>query len=332
MTKIKIMSVRDEDLPYIEEWSKRNNIEVDLSREQLTEDNVETVSGSDGLSLSQTLPISEEIYKKLESFGIKQIAQRSAGFDDYDLDLATKYNLIISNVPSYSPRSIAEFAVTQAVNVVRYSNRIQNKMQEYDFRWEPSILSQSVSDLKVAVIGTGRIGSIVAQIFAEGYRSEVVAYDPFPNENVAKYVTYKDTLQEAIEEADIVTVHIPATKYNHHLFNEALFSYFKKGSVFVNCARGSLVDTQALISALDQGRLKGVALDTYELEVGVLTTDRRGEDLNDELLNSLIQREDIIITPHIAFYTEAAVENLIVDALDAAMDVINTGDTRLRVN
>ena len=81
-------------------------------------------------------------------------------------------------MPSYS-RSIAEFAVTQAVNVVRYSNRIQNKMQEYDFRWEPSILSQSVSDLKVAVIGTGRIGSIVAQIFAEGYRSEVVAYDPF---------------------------------------------------------------------------------------------------------------------------------------------------------
>lgn len=135
MTKIKIMSVRDEDLPYIEEWSKRNNIEVDLSREQLTEDNVETVSGSDGLSLSQTLPISEEIYKKLESFGIKQIAKRSAGFDDYDLDLATKYNLIISNVPSYSPRSIAEFAVTQAVNVVRHSNRIQNKMQEYDFRW-----------------------------------------------------------------------------------------------------------------------------------------------------------------------------------------------------
>lgn len=78
--------------------------------------------------------------------------------------------------------------------------------------------------------------------------------------------------------------------------------------------------------------IKGVALDTYELEVGVFTTDRRGEDLNDELLNSLIQREDIIITPHIAFYTEAAVENLIVDALDAAMDVINTGDTRLRVN
>ena len=79
MTKIKIMSVRDEDLPYIEEWSKRNNIEVDLSREQLTEDNVETVSGSDGLSLSQTLPISEEIYKKLESVSYTHLTLPTSG-------------------------------------------------------------------------------------------------------------------------------------------------------------------------------------------------------------------------------------------------------------
>lgn len=332
MTKIKIMSVREEDLPYIEEWAEQNDVEVELSEEQLTENNVETVSGCDGLSLSQTLPISEEIFKKLESLGIKQIAQRSAGFDGYDLDLASKYNLIISNVPSYSPRSIAEFAVTQAINVVRKFNRIQSKMETHDFRWEPSILSQSVKDLKVAVIGTGRIGAIVAQIFSEGYRSEVVAYDPFPNENVEKYVTYKDTLQEAIEEADIVTVHVPSKKYNRHLFDENLFKYFKKGSVFVNCARGSLVDTNALLSSLDLGHIKGAALDTYENEVGIFTTDRRGQVLDDELLKTLIQREDVIITPHIAFYTEAAVKNLIVDALDATMDVLNTGDTKLRVN
>lgn len=332
MTKIKIMSVRDEDLPFIEEWSKQNNVEVDLSKEQLTEDNVETVMGCDGLSLSQTLPISEKVFETLQSMGIKQIAQRSADFDGYDLELASKYQLIVSNVPSYSPRSIAEFAVTQAMNIVRHFNHIQHKMRIHDFRWEPSILSQSVSDLKVAVIGTGRIGAIVAQIFSKGYQSEVVAYDPFPNESVATYVTYKDTLQEAIEDADIVTLHVPATKYNHHLFDDELFKYFKKGAVFVNCARGTLVNTHALIAALDQGQIKGAALDTYENETGIFTADYREKVLNDELLETLIQREDIIITPHIAFYTEAAVKNLIVDALDATMEVLKTGDTKLRVN
>lgn len=332
MTKIKIMSVRDEDIPYIEEWAEQNNVEVELNKEILTEDNVDDVQGFDGLSLSQQHPISEDVFAKLQQFGIKHIAQRSAGFDTYDLNLATQYGIIISNVPSYSPSSIAEFAVTQAFNIVRNQNDIQRKLKDYDFRWEPSILSRSISDLTVAVIGTGRIGSIAASIFAKGYRSHVVAYDPFPNEKVAQYVEYKDTLEEALRDADIVTVHIPATKYNPHLFNRDLFSKFKKGAVFVNAARGSIVDTRALLDAIDSGHIKGAALDTYEHERGLFPGDYRNKAINDDLLDELIAREDIWLTPHIAFYTDAAVKNLIVDALDAVIDVMNTGTTKLRVN
>ena len=154
----------------------------------------------------------------------------------------------------------------------------------------------------------------------------------FPNAKIATYVDYKDTIEEAVEGADIVTLHVPATKYNHYLFNAELFKHFKKGAVFVNCARGSLVDTKALLDALDNGVIKGAALDTYEFERKLFPSDQRGKTLNDPLLESLIDREDVILTPHIAFYTEAAVKNLIVDALDATLDVLQTGDTRLRVN
>lgn len=304
MTKIKIMSVRDEDMPYIKAWAEKHHVEVDITKEALTDDNVEGVAGYDGLSLSQQIPLSEHVYKRLNELGIKQIAQRSAGFDTYDLELANKYNLIVSNVPSYSPNSIAEFAVNQAINVVRHFNQIQTKVREHDFRWEPTILSKSIKDLKVAVIGTGRIGRVVADIFANGYQSDVVAYDPFPNAKIATYVDYKDTIEEAVEGADIVTLHVPATKYNHYLFNAELFKHFKKDA----------------------------ALDTYEFERKLFPSDQRGKTLNDPLLESLIDREDVILTPHIAFYTEAAVENLIVDALDATLDVLQTGDTRLRVN
>ena len=130
MTKIKIMSVRDEDIPYIR--MEQNNVEVELNKEILTEDNVDDVQGFDGLSLSQQHPISEDVFAKLQQFGIKHI-QRSAGFDTYDLNLATQYGIIISNVPSYSPSSIAEFAVTQAINIVRNQNDIQRKLKDYDF-------------------------------------------------------------------------------------------------------------------------------------------------------------------------------------------------------
>ncbi len=136
MTKIKIMSVRDEDIPYIEEWATKNKVEVELNKAFLTEENVDSVQGFDGLSLSQQHPLSEEVFAKLQQFGIKQIAQRSAGFDTYDLNLASKYNIIVSNVPSYSPSSIAEFAVTQAINIVRNQNDIQCKLRAHDFRWE----------------------------------------------------------------------------------------------------------------------------------------------------------------------------------------------------
>ena len=86
-------------------------------------------------------------------------------------------------------------------------------------------------------------------------------------EHVKPYVTYKQSINEAIKEADIVTIHMPSTQYNNYLFNENIFQMFKKGAVFVNCARGSLVDTKALLSAIEQGQIKGAALDTYEYEV-----------------------------------------------------------------
>lgn len=332
MTKIKLFGVREEDIPYIEAWSAQHKVSVDLDSQLLTESTVDSVRGFDGVSVSQQIPLPEVVYKKLNEFGIKQIAQRSAGYDCYDFELANKYNLIISNVPSYSPESIAEYTVSQALNLVRNFNDIQQKTAEQDFRWQPAILSRSIKDLTVAVIGTGRIGSVVAKIFANGFGAKVIAYDIVKNEQLQSIVSYKDTIKEIVEVADIVTVHVPASDENHYLFDESLFNSFKEGSVFINCARGSIVNTRALIEAIDKGIIKGAALDTYEAEKGLFPSDQRGVILEDELLRSLIERKDVILSPHIAFYTDAAVENLIVDALDATIEVLQTGDTSLRVN
>ncbi|MGW7905036.1 D-lactate dehydrogenase [Staphylococcus xylosus] len=332
MTSIKIFGVREEDIPYIKAWSTKHSVTVDLDEALLSSETVDRAKGFDGVSISQQIPFGEDVYRKLHEFGIKQIAQRSAGFDIYDFDLAQKYDLIISNVPSYSPHSIAEYTVSQALNLVRNYNDIQQKTASYDFRWQPEILSRSIKDLKVAVIGTGRIGSIVAKIFSQGFGAEVIAYDVVPNESYKSFLTYAKSINEAVQEADIVTVHIPASKDSDYLFDDALFNEFKPGSVFINCARGSIVKTSALIHALDNGILKGAALDTYEGEKGLFPSDQRHSELKDEVLKQLIERQDVIVSPHIAFYTDAAVENLIVDALDATIDVIETGDTKLRVN
>ncbi|MEX6357101.1 D-lactate dehydrogenase [Staphylococcus cohnii] len=332
MKSIKLFGVREEDIPFINEWSEKNQVKVDLDSDILSSETVDRVKGFDGVSLSQQIELDEVVYQKLHDYGIKQIAQRSAGFDSYNLDLAKQYELVITNVPSYSPNSIAEYTVSQALNLIRNFNDIQNKTAAYDFRWQPSNLSRSIKDLKVAVIGTGRIGSIVGKIFAEGFGSEVVAYDIEPQVSCEAYLTYKESMSEAIKDADIVTVHIPATKENTYLYNEAVFTEMKTGAVFINCARGTIVDTKALIDALNSGKLLGAALDTYEGEKGLFPSDQRNTQLDDAILVELIERQDVILSPHIAFYTDAAVKNLIVDALDATLEVIYTGDSKLRVN
>ncbi|MBZ8173753.1 D-lactate dehydrogenase [Staphylococcus cohnii] len=332
MKSIKLFGVREEDIPFINEWSEKNHVKVDLDSDILSLETVDRVKGFDGVSLSQQIELDEVVYQKLHDYGIKQIAQRSAGFDSYNLELAKQYELVITNVPSYSPNSIAEYTVSQALNLIRNFNDIQNKTAAYDFRWQPSILSRSIKDLKVAVIGTGRIGSIVGKIFAEGFGSEVVAYDIESQASCEAYLTYKESMSEAIKDADIVTVHIPATKENTYLFNESVFTEMKTGAVFINCARGTIVDTKALIDALNSGKIIGAALDTYEGEKGLFPSDQRNTQLDDAILVELIERQDVILSPHIAFYTDAAVKNLIVDALDATLEVIYTGDSKLRVN
>src|SRR5699024_2735910 len=213
----------------------------------------------------------------------------------------------------------------------RKTRLIEQKVQERDFRWTTEIQSRSISDLEVAVIGTGRIGKITAQIF-HGFGANVVGYDLFPSEDVQQFLTYKETVEETIANADIVTIHTPLTKDNHHMFNKELFNQFKEGAVFINAARGALVDTKALIDVLDSGKISGAALDTYEHESTYFPKDFRDKEITDPILSELIERPDVILTPHIAFYTDIAVKNLVEGGLDAALSVLKTGTCEHRLN
>lgn len=331
MTKIMMFSTREEEVQAAEAWAARNDVELTMIKEKLTPDNVHLLTGYDGVSTSQTSLIDKAVYPALKALGIKQIAQRSAGYDMFDLKLAEENELVLSNVPSYSPNSIAEFAVTTALQLVRNTAQIEKNVQNYDFRWSPAIMSRSIRDMTVAVIGTGRIGQFTARIF-NGFGSKVVAYDPIRNDELAHFIEYKETLEDAVHDADIVSLHIPLNDENYHLFNQALFTHFKKGALFINAARGGIVDTKALIAAIDSGQLAGAAIDTYENEGPYFAKDYRGSELDDTTLKILIDHDRIILTPHIAFFTDVAVQNLVDDGLDAALQVIRTGTCDNRVN
>lgn len=331
MLKIMLFGVRDEEIPIIKAWSTRNEVQVDYTELNLTPETIEMAKGYDGVTISQVADLDVSLYPTLASYGIKQIAQRSAGFEMHDLTSATENGLIISNVPSYSPESIAEYAVTAALNLVRKTDLIREKVAEQDFRWMPAIRARVVKEMTVAIIGVGRIGSRVANIY-RGFGANVVAYDIAPREEFESLVAYQESAEAAISQADIVTIHMPATDVNYHQFSLDLFKQFKSGAILVNTARGPIVHTEDLFQALEEGYIAGAALDVYEGEAPYVPVDWRGRDITDPIYQQLVKHPQIIYTPHTAYYTDTAVQNLIDIPLDATLSVIQTGDTDVRVN
>lgn len=331
MAKIIAYQVRDEELSIIKKWSKDNKVEVRIVKDQLTAGNVHLAKGFDGLTTSQNQPVAREIYGKINDYGIKQIAQRSTGFDYYDLDEATKNNIIISNVPVYSPESIAEFTLTQALILVRKIKEIEKKTKEKDFRWQPEIQAKLLGEMTVGIIGTGDIGRRTAKLF-KSFGAKVLAYDIYPNDEAKHFLDYRSSVEELIKQSDLVSLHLPATADNYHQFNYELFELFKPSAYFINNARGSIVDTSALIRALDEGLLAGAALDTYEGEGVYVPVDNRETGIYDQLFQELLAHPKIMFSPHIAHYTDVSTRNIINISLDTTLEVINTGDTPNRVN
>lgn len=330
MTKIKFFGTRDYEKDVALNWAKENDVEVSFSNDFLSYDTLDQLEGFDGVTTMQFGKLEKEAYPKLEAMGIKQVAQRTAGFDMYDLELAKKHGIIISNVPSYSPETIAEYSVAAALNLVRRFPRIEKRVQDYDFTWDATIMARPVKGMTVAIIGTGRIGALTGNLFA-GFGAKIVGYDLYPNDSL-DFLEYKDTIEEAVKDADIVSLHMPGSADNHHIFNKEMFAKFKDGAILVNAARGAVVDTEALIDAVNEGKLTGAAVDTYEFEMPYFTFDFTGKELEDETFKKLIENDRIQLTPHIAFFSDEAVRNLVEGGLNAALNVIKTGDTPTRLN
>lgn len=329
--KILMFGTREDEKEAALAWAQKEKVEVTFNEGPLTMETVDLLDGYDAVTTSQTAQFDDTLYEMVANKGIKQIAQRSAGYDMFDLDLASQHGLIISNVPSYSPNAIAEYAVTAAMNIIRNTEKIQRKVRAHDFTWNKTIISKEMRSMTVAIIGTGRIGSITGRIL-NGFGAKVIGYDLYPNEDAKAFLTYTDTLEEAVRQADLISIHMPLTKDNTYMFNAYLFAKMKDGVYFVNTARGGIVDTKALLDALNSGKVAAAALDTYENEAPYFPKDFRDKEIEDKVLLELIAREDVQVSQHIAFYTETAVMNLVEGGLNSAKEVVETGSCENRVN
>ena len=305
---------RDDEAAYYEKFGKQYGVTLKLLDEIPTPQTASLAEGCLCASIITT-PVPPQTLDALWEAGVRYLSTRTIGYDHIDLAYAKKIGMHVGNV-SYSPDSVADYALMLILMAVRRCKSILRHaaVQNYTL---PGMQGRELPRLTVGVAGTGRIGRAVIARLA-GFGCRILAYDLHESEDVrpfAQYVPF-DTL---LSESDVLTLHMPATRENTHLFNAEAFAKMKQDAILVNTARGALVDSKALLEALESGKLGGAALDVLEHEAGLYYNDWQDKPLQNHDLALLRALPNVIVTQHTAFYTDQAVSDMVENSIKSCV-------------
>jgi D-lactate dehydrogenase len=311
--RIAFFEVEDWEEEYLK--GKLNSHQLKFSNEKLSLENAAQIKDFDALSVFIYSKIDEQIIQAIPN--LKLITTRSTGFDHIGLEVCKKQGITVCNVPSYGENTVAEHTFALILALSRNMCKACIRRFEQNF----SIEGLEGFDLKgktIGVVGTGQIGLHVIRI-AKGFGMKVVAYDVRQNKLLSEVLEFEYvTLEDLLAISDVITLHVPYMKATHHLMNKDTFKLVKKGAILINTARGSIVDTEALIEALDKKILAGAGLDVFEGEEVIKEEKQLLYDpKNLEVLASLVKdhillsKDNVVFTPHIAFYSKEALERIL---------------------
>jgi len=287
--------------------------EISFYDEKLDENTVEKAKDAKIISIFINSVISRSIIDKLPN--LKFIATRSTGFEHIDLAYCAEKGIKVSYVPSYGDHTVAEIAFGLILNLSRNILKANNYIRATsDFNFSSDFRGFDLNNKTIGVVGTGRIGKNIIKM-AKGFNMNVIACDLHPDLEFAKANGFKyKSFEEIIREADIISLHVPFTKENSHMVNKETIGRMKKGVLLINTARGSLIDTQALMWGIKEGIIGGAGLDVLEEERELKTENEifnadNPKNIDYKILtenHKLMDLPNVIITPHIAFYTKEA--------------------------
>ena len=306
--KILVYSAKDFEIPFL----RRANIlhlDLDFTDKSLSYHTASLSKGYDCVSVFTNDDVSTHVLRELKLFGVKYIAARSAGYDNIDIREAESMDMHVANVPEYSPYAVAEHAVALMLALNRKIVIANEQVHDHIFTLS-NLVGFDLNKKIVGLIGTGRIGGIMARIM-HGFGCELLAYDINPSEELAKkYNVRFCSLNEVCLRSDIISIHTPLNNLTRHMLNDNLFSIMKKGVMIINTARGAVVRTSDLLKYLNNGIIGAYGADVYENERGIFFFDHSAKGIEDTMLKHLLAKRNVLITPHQAFATYEALVNI----------------------
>ena len=310
--------VKEYDKEFFRKYGKDYNIEMKFLKEKLNEETVDLSKGYEVVCAFTNDTINKNVIDMMAENGVKLLAMRCAGFNNVSLkDINDRFKVV--RVPAYSPYAIAEYTVGMILALNRKIHKAYVRTREGNFSIN-GFMGFDLYKKTVGIIGAGKIAQILIKIL-KGFGTRVIAYDPYPNEKVAKELGFEFVdLDTLYKESDIISLNCPLTKETKYIINRESMNKMKDGVMIVNTGRGMLIDSIDLIEALKDKKIGSAALDVYEEEEEYFFEDMSNKVIEDDILGRLLSFHNVLITSHQAYFTEEAVEAITRTTLDNIKD------------
>lgn len=311
--KIAFFGIHDWETEYLKKKLSKHTCY--FFEEHLNKDTAKKAKNVDAVSVFINSQVDKDVMRLLPK--LKLITTRSTGYDHIDIVEAKKRKIVVSTVPFYGENTVAEHAFALILSLSRNIHRSYIRTMRGDFSIE-GLEGFDLNGKTLGVVGGGHIGMHVARM-ARGFGMNVIVFDinrqKFLSEVIGfEYVGFEDLLKQS----DIISLHVPYNKHTHHLINRKNIKLIKKGALLINTARGGVVETAALLEALDRKILAGAGLDVLEGEQ--LIIEERETLYNKTNMKKMMEiacnhillgRDNVVFTPHIAFYSKEALERIL---------------------
>lgn len=305
--KIFVYSYREfDEAEYFERFSREFHVELGICKDAPTLENAHLAKGYPYISIITT-KIDAALTERFYELGVRMISTRTVGYDHIDLGKAKELGMRVGNA-TYSPCCVADYTLMLMLMSIRKMKRIMQRAEINDFSL-PGIQGRELHNFTVGVIGTGKIGrEVIRQL--SGFGCKIYACSRSEKEEVRGLAEYV-SLEEIWKRCDLITLHMPLTEENTHMINCETIQKMKDGVVLINTARGGLIDTEALIEGLEKGKIGAAGLDVIENEFGMYYYDKKSDILSKRELYVLRGFPNVIVTPHMAFYTDQAISDMV---------------------
>lgn len=310
--KIVAYEVREDEKGIMRQLAESLGIELVITEKTLSAETLSFADGVDGVTILGKSRLDKIMLAALREHGCRVLSTRTMGCDHINLSAAEKEGIHVFHA-SYDPDGVAEFTVMLMLMALRHYKQALYRANANDYSLA-GLMGKELRNMTVGVIGCGKIGERVIEIL-KGFGCRILAYNRTPARLEKMGLPYTP-LELLYAKSDIITLHVPLQESTRHMINKETVARMKNGVILINCARGSLIDIEAAIDGIESRKIGALGLDVIEDEDGIYHQDRRSDILINRGMAYIRQFPNVVLTQHMAFYTEEAVKSMVASGIE----------------